>query len=98
MKKIRFNVSVREAGESSFFLPSELCEFGDEKMEEIYQKKLIAAIRRAGGRCTGYYMDGCRQPDGYHGTYGMITDNGLSVDGRFSVEQERERKNKRGGE
>lgn len=57
--------------------------------DEEYDRKLIAAIKRAGGSGNGVWMDGCKNPDGNDGTYGRFLDRkmggGFSVYGRFSV-------------
>ena len=53
-----------------------------------YDKKIISAIRRAGGTgCNTFRFDGFKYTDGYNGTYGVYINGSMSVHGRFSVER-----------
>ena len=57
--------------------------------QEQYERKLIAALKRAGADCDSTWMDGCKQPDGRDGYYGhslpQKLGGGFSPDGRFCV-------------
>ena len=46
-----------------------------------------AVINALPGNCDGIWPDESENPDGYDGAYGVVTDSGLSVHGRYSVER-----------
>jgi len=77
----RVSVSGRDSAEFH-------CNAGD---DDEYDRKIVAAIKRAGGSGNGVWMDGCKNPDGHDGHYGRFLDRklggGFSVHGRFSVER-----------
>jgi hypothetical protein len=60
----------------------------DVENENEYARELIAAIRRAGGRCNMVWPDGCKNPDGYDGTYGVsVGPSSMTINGRYSLER-----------
>jgi hypothetical protein len=59
----------------------------DVENDQEYSRKLIAAIRRAGDSgCNMFWSDGCKNPDGYDGTYGRsVGISSMSCHGRYSL-------------
>jgi len=61
----------------------------NEKDTEIFEKKLISAMRRTGVKLNGVWEDGCKNPDGYDGYFGYYLSQkiggGFNPDGRYSL-------------
>ena len=64
--------------------------YDENQPTDEYDRKLIAALKRAGGNGNAVWMDGCKQPGSYNGTFGWsVPQNrggGFSCNERFLVE------------